>query len=118
MASENLTDNSRVIPIVSESLKALPIPLNGGIREKDGYWIDMLGRPLTDIRISVTDHCNFRCRYCKPKEIWDKFDAYLPHEELLNFEELYRISRIAVEQVSGRSASRAVSRSSESILRI
>ena len=71
MASENLTDNSRVIPIVSESLKALPIPLNGGIREKDGYWIDMLGRPLTDIRISVTDHCNFRCRYCKPKEIWD-----------------------------------------------
>lgn len=85
MASENLTDNSRVIP------------LNGGIREKDGYWIDMLGRPLTDIRISVTDHCNFRCRYCKPKEIWDKFDAYLPHEELLNFEELYRISRIAVE---------------------
>jgi len=97
MASENLTDNSRVIPIVSESLKALPIPLNGGIREKDGYWIDMLGRPLTDIRISVTDHCNFRCRYCKPKEIWDKFDAYLPHEELLNFEELYRISRIAVE---------------------
>ena len=97
MASENLTENSRVIPIVSESLEALPIPLNGGIREKDGYWIDMLGRPLTDIRISVTDHCNFRCRYCKPKEIWDKFDAYLPHEELLNFEELYRISRIAVE---------------------
>ena len=54
---------------------ALPIPQSGPVTRAprpDGLpgtrWIDRLGRPLTDLRISVTDHCNFRCRYCMPKE--------------------------------------------------
>ncbi|MCI5851310.1 MAG: GTP 3',8-cyclase MoaA [Sutterellaceae bacterium] len=86
----------RTIPILPEAPATIPIPFRGEIRREDGHWLDLFGRPLTDLRISVTDHCNFRCRYCKPKEIWDNFDAYLPYEELLSFEELFRISRIAV----------------------
>ncbi len=91
MASEN-----KVIPIAAEAPALQPIPFHGEIRTgKNGCWTDQFGRPLTDIRISVTDHCNFRCRYCKPKEVWDKFDAYLPHESLLRFEEILRVARIA-----------------------
>ena len=46
---------------------------------------DALGRPLHDLRISVTDRCNFRCVYCMPKEVFDKDYAYLPHASLLSF---------------------------------
>ena len=40
---------------------------------------DRLGRPLRDLRISVTDRCNFRCSYCMPKEVFDKHYQFLPH---------------------------------------
>jgi GTP 3',8-cyclase len=59
-----------------------------------GVLHDRLGRPLTDLRISVTDRCNFRCSYCMPKEVFDKDYPYLPHSALLSFEEITRLARI------------------------
>jgi cyclic pyranopterin phosphate synthase len=54
---------------------------------------DRLGRPLRDLRISVTDRCNFRCRYCMPKEHYGPGHVFLAREEILSFEEIARISR-------------------------
>ena len=59
-----------------------------------GHLADRLGRPLTDLRISVTDRCNFRCSYCMPKEVFDKDYRYLPHNALLSFEEIARLARL------------------------
>ncbi len=61
-----------------------------------GNLIDTLERPLRDLRISVTDRCNFRCSYCMPKEIFDKDHAYLPHASLLTFEEITRLASLFV----------------------
>jgi cyclic pyranopterin phosphate synthase len=58
--------------------------------------LDKLQRPLRDLRVSVTDQCNFRCRYCMPEEIFGPDYTFLPKEKLLTFEELTRISRIFV----------------------
>jgi GTP 3',8-cyclase len=55
---------------------------------------DALGRPLRDLRISVTDRCNFRCVYCMPKEVFGKDYAFLERKELLTFEEITRLARI------------------------
>ncbi len=52
---------------------------------------DQLGRPLTDLRVSVTDRCNFRCRYCMPREHFDHGHRYLPRAEILSFEEIVRV---------------------------
>ena len=60
----------------------------------DGQLLDRLARPLTDLRISVTDRCNFRCSYCMPKEVFDKDYKYLPHASLLSFEEITRLARL------------------------
>lgn len=57
---------------------------------------DGLGRPLRDLRISVTDRCNFRCTYCMPRELFGADHAFLPHGDLLTFEEITRFARIAV----------------------
>ncbi|MHA6693167.1 GTP 3',8-cyclase MoaA [Homoserinimonas sp. A520] len=56
---------------------------------------DTRGRPLHDLRISVTDRCNFRCVYCMPKEVFGRDYAFMPREELLSFEEITRIATIA-----------------------
>ena len=61
-----------------------------------GSLSDALARPLHDLRISVTDRCNFRCVYCMPKEVFDKDYAYLPHSSLLSFEEITRIARLFI----------------------
>jgi len=58
--------------------------------------LDTLGRPLHDLRISVTDRCNFRCVYCMPKEIFGKDYQFLPRSEILTFEEIERLVRIFV----------------------
>jgi len=58
---------------------------------------DRHGRPLRDLRISVTDRCNFRCPYCMPAEIFGEKYAFLPRPELLTFEEITRIARLSVE---------------------
>ncbi len=56
--------------------------------------VDTLGRPLQDLRISVTDRCNFRCTYCMPRDIFDHDYEFLPREDLLTFEEIERLTRI------------------------
>ena len=61
-----------------------------------GLLSDTLGRPLRDLRISVTDRCNFRCSYCMPKEVFDKQYAFLPHSSLLSFEEITRSAKLFV----------------------
>ena len=58
--------------------------------------LDTLGRPLHDLRVSVTDRCNFRCVYCMPKEIFGKDFQFLPRAEILSFEEIERLVRIFV----------------------
>lgn len=55
---------------------------------------DRLGRPLTDLRMSVTDRCNFRCRYCMPREVFGPDHAFLERDELLSFEELALLGRV------------------------
>ncbi len=55
---------------------------------------DRRGRPLRDLRISVTDRCNFRCTYCMPKEVYGNDHQFLEHKELLSFEEIARLARI------------------------
>jgi GTP 3',8-cyclase len=55
---------------------------------------DTLGRPLRDLRISVTDRCNFRCVYCMPKEVFGRDYAFLERKELLTFEEIARLARV------------------------
>lgn len=55
---------------------------------------DKFGRALQDLRISVTDRCNFRCRYCMPREVFGKDFAFLPKEHLLSFEEIERLAKI------------------------
>ena len=55
---------------------------------------DRLRRPLHDLRISVTDRCNFRCPYCMPAEIYGEKYAFLPRQEILSFEEIERLARI------------------------
>jgi len=55
--------------------------------------VDTLGRPVRDLRISVTDRCNFRCVYCMPKEVFGRDYPFLPRTELLTFEEIERLAR-------------------------
>jgi GTP 3',8-cyclase len=55
---------------------------------------DLLSRPLRDLRISVTDRCNFRCRYCMPKEVFGRDHQFLPRAELLSFEEIARVAKM------------------------
>ncbi|WP_425260118.1 GTP 3',8-cyclase MoaA [Rubrivivax sp. RP6-9] len=61
-----------------------------------GLLSDRLGRPLHDLRISVTDRCNFRCSYCMPKEVFDRDYRFLPQSSLLSFEEITRAARLFV----------------------
>jgi cyclic pyranopterin phosphate synthase len=65
--------------------------------------LDTLGRPLHDLRISVTDRCNFRCVYCMPRAVFGPDHAFLPRAELLTFDEITRLvavfTRLGVEKV-------------------
>ena len=56
--------------------------------------LDTLGRPARDLRISVTDRCNFRCVYCMPKEVYGRSYRFLERRQLLTFEEIERLSRV------------------------
>lgn len=90
--------SERVIPLVDQRIPTLPAPsaaFDPATRiNANGLLSDRLGRPLRDLRISVTDRCNFRCSYCMPKEVFDKDYAYLPHSALLSFEEITRVARL------------------------
>ena len=58
--------------------------------------LDTLGRPVRDLRISVTDRCNFRCVYCMPKEVFGRGYRFMDRKELLSFEEIERLTRVFV----------------------
>ncbi len=87
----------KVIPLVDARPTPLAVPdtwLEPGSRmTANGLVSDTLGRNLRDLRISVTDRCNFRCNYCMPKEVFNKDYPYLPHASLLSFEEITRIAQ-------------------------
>lgn len=83
----------RVIPLVDQRLAALRASVPAQPVAATGLVADTLGRELRDLRISVTDRCNFRCSYCMPKEVFDKDYRYLPHASLLSFEEITRLAR-------------------------
>ena len=83
----------RIIPVADFS--AVPV-IAGPVQTPTGALHDTLARPLRDLRISVTDRCNFRCVYCMPREVFDKDYTFLPHGDLLSFEEIERLARIFV----------------------
>ena len=87
--------SERVIPLVDQRHPSLPLPAVAS-HALSAAPLDGLRRPLTDLRISVTDRCNFRCSYCMPKEVFDKDYAYLPQSHLLNFEEITRVAKVFV----------------------
>ena len=79
--------------------KVIPIVAGGAVRAPaqafhGGQLADTLGRPMRDLRISVTDRCNFRCVYCMPREVFDAGHEFLPHSAILSFEEIARLARI------------------------
>jgi cyclic pyranopterin phosphate synthase len=78
----------KVIPIVSGRVTA-PRFAGGELR-------DTRARAMRDLRISVTDRCNFRCTYCMPREVFDSNYRFLPHEAILSFEEIARLARVFV----------------------
>ncbi len=86
--------SDRVIPLLDVRHAARPVRLPATPVVPNGLLADALGRPLRDLRISVTDRCNFRCSYCMPKEVFDKDHVYLPHASLLSFEEITRLAKI------------------------
>jgi GTP 3',8-cyclase len=85
---------ARVIPLHDvRPLRMAPPPAAG---LPGSPLADALGRPLHDLRISVTDRCNFRCGYCMPKQVFDKHHEFLPHADLLSFEEITRLAQVFV----------------------
>jgi cyclic pyranopterin phosphate synthase len=83
--------------------KVIPIAIKTGAPKaaapafRGGALADSLGRPMRDLRISVTDRCNFRCVYCMPREVFDAGHEFLPHSAILSFEEIARLARIFVD---------------------
>ena len=66
------------------------------MRSSTDHPLDTLARPLRDLRVSVTDRCNFRCTYCMPKEVFGREHPFLPKAEILSFEEITRVARVFV----------------------
>jgi GTP 3',8-cyclase len=84
--------STKIFPIHDERTLAIPAART----DADAHvFADTRGRRIRDLRISVTDRCNFRCTYCMPKEVFDSNYEFLPHAELLTFEEIARVARIA-----------------------
>jgi cyclic pyranopterin phosphate synthase len=84
----------KIIMLSDERNPSLSVPAL--LEPATGQLADAFGRPLHDLRISVTDRCNFRCVYCMPKQVFDKDYAYLAHSALLSFEEITRVARLFV----------------------
>jgi cyclic pyranopterin phosphate synthase len=84
----------KVIPIRIDEGKGLTPSIGGTLNAPHRHTQDARSRTLRDLRISVTDRCNFRCTYCMPKEVFDQNYPYLAHEELLSFEEITRLTTI------------------------
>ncbi|MEY4564146.1 MAG: 3,8-cyclase MoaA [Pseudomonadota bacterium] len=87
---------SRIIPVADHRYAASIPSVERGTRSSTGLLTDRLARPLRDLRISVTDRCNFRCSYCMPREVFDQNYSFLPQNSLLSFEEITRLARLFV----------------------
>ena len=85
-----------VIPLADLRYAAALPRIPEQLSAANGLLSDRLGRPLRDLRISVTDRCNFRCSYCMPKEVFDREYKFLPQTSLLSFEEITRAARLFV----------------------
>jgi GTP 3',8-cyclase len=85
-----------VIPLADLRYAAAIPHVPASADRPSGLLSDRLGRPLRDLRISVTDRCNFRCSYCMPKEVFDRDYRFLPQTSLLTFEEITRAARLFV----------------------
>jgi GTP 3',8-cyclase len=85
-----------VIPLADLRTLARPARIPAQPIPATGLLSDRLGRPLRDLRISVTDRCNFRCSYCMPKEVFDRDYRFLPQGSLLSFEEITRVAGLFV----------------------
>jgi len=79
-----------------------------------GLLADVRGRSLRDLRVSVTDRCNFRCVYCMPKDIFGQDYPFLPHDALLTFEEIARLRSRPV--ASGKTLMRSAMRKLKEIV--
>jgi GTP 3',8-cyclase len=88
--------NQRIIPIVDYRPQVSMVNIPSDLQAPSGLLTDALARPLQDLRISVTDRCNFRCVYCMPKDVFDKDYQFLPHSSLLSFEEITRLAKLFV----------------------
>ena len=84
----------KVIPIRIDEGRGLVAPIPSHLHSPSMSTLDTRGRLLRDLRISVTDRCNFRCTYCMPKEVFNQDYPYLAHDELLSFEEITRLANI------------------------
>jgi cyclic pyranopterin phosphate synthase len=62
----------------------------------NGDVLDTLARPIRDLRVSITDRCNFRCTYCMPRDVYGSEHVFVPHEEILRYEEIARLTRVLV----------------------
>ncbi len=90
--------SERVIALVDQRHPSWALPTPSTPLQLAQLPLDQLQRPLRDLRISVTDRCNFRCSYCMPKEVFDKDYAYLPHSALLSFEEITRTASLFAQR--------------------
>lgn len=86
----------KTINIANLSQTSVPAYRPTLLETPSGILLDKRSRPLQDLRISLTDRCNFRCVYCMPRSIFDKDHAFLPRSSLLSFEEIIRLSNIFV----------------------
>jgi GTP 3',8-cyclase len=86
----------RVIHVLDTRASSLALERPRAVVPATGRIEDTRGRPLRDLRISVTDRCNFRCTYCMPKEIFDQDYRFLRHSDLLSFEEITRLTRLFI----------------------
>jgi len=84
---------ARVIPL-TDARAAIPLAAAAPRVAPTGLLADSLGRSLRDLRVSVTDRCNFRCVYCMPKDVFGRDYPFLAHADLLTFEEIARLARL------------------------
>jgi cyclic pyranopterin phosphate synthase len=94
--SFGMSEPQRVIPIADQRYLSTVPTIPAQTIAARGRLGDALGRPLRDLRISVTDRCNFRCSYCMPSEVFNKDYVYLPQSSLLSFEEIARLARLFI----------------------
>jgi cyclic pyranopterin phosphate synthase len=88
--------SEKFVPILDLRRQAAAPAWPTELEQANGSLHDSLARPLHDLRISVTDRCNFRCVYCMPKATFDKDYQFLPHASLLSFEEIARVAKLFV----------------------